>query len=121
MAIDESRRQELIRLASSSNTRQHKFSPKEPCDWRAQSTLDPRNGEYFTNVGAWNFIVEQLQKLTCEKIEEIILEKPQGKKGFVIKVPGYHPESTLYIKLQVGSGVVIARSFHESDYPEPKC
>jgi hypothetical protein len=47
-------------------------------------------------------------------LEEVTLRHPPGKTGYVLKVPGYQNQ-TIYIKLQLGAGTVIARSFHESE------
>jgi hypothetical protein len=46
------------------------------------------------------------------EIEEIILDKPFGKKAYVMKLLGV--QSQIYIKLQLGGCEVIGRSFHLS-------
>ncbi len=49
-------------------------------------------------------------------VQEILLEKPPGKKGYVLKLAG-QGTNVIYIKLQLGSGNVIGRSFHLSNRP----
>ncbi|BBD02447.1 hypothetical protein YGS_C2P0461 [Sphingobium sp. YG1] len=46
-------------------------------------------------------------------METISLAKPAGKTGYVMIVEGFGGEK-IYIKLQLGSGQVIGRSFHIS-------
>ncbi len=105
-------RKELARLAGRSQTRQAKFSRQAPCDWRPQQVIDPRSGEPFTPEGAWEFIVEQIEG--GAEIDVLLLEKPPGKKGYVLKLQGAEGEPTIYVKLQIMSGYVLARSFHYS-------
>lgn len=113
MPIGENIRQELIRLASSSRTRTSKFTREAPCDWRPQNVLDPSTGEPFTDVGAWHFIVDCLTHLTCEEIDMIVLDRPPGKSGYVLIRPGAHGRPSIYIKLDIISGAVRGRSFHD--------
>lgn len=86
-----------------------------PRDWRPQSVVDPRDRDeqVFTEVGAWEFILELLE---CgAAIRKIELRNPRGKTGFVILTPGGMRRPDIYIKLQLGSGAVIGRSFHYSE------
>jgi hypothetical protein len=85
-----------------------------PSDWRPQQIHDPRSGQCFTPSGAWEFINECLD--AGQKLQEIILEQPEGKKGYVMKVNVGPGRPLLYIKLQLGSGAVIGRSFHYSEH-----
>jgi hypothetical protein len=85
-----------------------------PCDWRPNQVIDPRSGQPFTDPGAWEFIVEKLSD--NEPLETISLLKPPGKVGYVMKIRDFDRNSTIYIKLQLGAGVVIGRSFHYSDF-----
>lgn len=106
-------RKELARLAGKSKTRDTSFSREAPCDWRPLQVKDPRNCLPFTDAGAWEFIVEQIEAGT--EVEAIVLEKPPGKSGYVMKLPGARGEPRIYIKLQIGSGFVLGRSFHYSE------
>ncbi len=82
-----------------------------PSDWRPFSCEDPRTNAVFTEASAWGFIEELLSN--DHPLEEITLRKPPGRRAYVM-----HPEANgvrLYVKIQLGAGVVIGRSFHESD------
>ncbi len=83
-----------------------------PRDWRPAQVLDPESGEPFTPEGAWDFIVTLLEGGV--EIEEKKLD--DGKTAYVILTPVAC--RTLYVKLQLGSGRVIGRSFHYSKYQE---
>lgn len=48
-------------------------------------------------------------------LEEIELKIPPGKWGYVMKTEAVNGYPSIYIKLQLGSGVVHARSFHVSE------
>ena len=83
-----------------------------PHRWHPTQVMDPDSGQPFTPVGAWEFIVSLLQGGV--EIETKILDAPEeGKKAYVIVTP--LGARTLYIKLQLGSGHVIGRSFHYSE------
>ena len=73
----------------------------------------PESGMPFTDVGAWEFIVDCLNS-NCP-IEVITLDKPEGKPGYVMRVKPRPDSCIIYIKLELGSGKVIARSFHYSE------
>jgi hypothetical protein len=75
--------------------------------------LDPRSGNLFTDFSAWEFIVELLT--SGHPIEEIVLDIPPGKKAYVLKTDEKTGYPSIYIKLQLLSGCVLARSFHVSD------
>ena len=70
-----------------------------------------RFASLFTEDGAWQFVADLLD--AGQPLTEVALEKPPGKKGYVMKIPvkGWRP---IYIKLQLGSGQVFGRSFHHS-------
>jgi len=65
----------------------------------------------FTPAGAWQFIAECLE--AGHRIEPMMLEQPEGKTGYVMKV--LLGTKMVYIKLELGSGKVIGRSFHYSE------
>jgi hypothetical protein len=99
-------RNQLILLAGSSKTRSSLVTRARPTGWGP-----PDTGEAFTPVGAWLFVIELLKAGT--EVETMILDKPPGKTGYVMKCPGWAGE-IIYIKLQLGSGLVYGRSFHVS-------
>ena len=91
------------------------FSTSRPTDWRPGQVRNP-NGildTYFTDAAAWEFIASTLED--GHSVEIVELRKPAGAKGYVMKIdiePGW-PQ--LYVKLQLGAGKIIGRSFHYSD------
>jgi hypothetical protein len=86
-----------------------------PRDWRSGSVVNPRDADLqvVTEVGAWEFIAELLE--AGHPIQEIDLESPTGKKGYVLVASGGEKRPEIYIKLQLGTGQVIGRSFHYSE------
>jgi len=78
------------------------------------SVADPQTLLPFTEVGAWNFVADSVEDGVT--IEEVVLEKPPGATGYVIKVTVSRTD-TIYIKLRLRGTLVIGRSFHYSDYP----
>jgi len=83
-----------------------------PTDWRPNQIRSPTSGDFFTQDGAWHFIADLLE--SGHSIEEIILCKPPGRRAYVMHVELGPNLPKLYIKLQLGSGKVIGRSFHYS-------
>jgi len=84
-----------------------------PRDWKPTQVVDPRTGKPFTPVGAWEFVVELLE--SGIEIETKVLDPPEeGKLAYVIHAP--LGRRNLYVKLQLGSGSIIGRSFHYSEY-----
>lgn len=102
---------ELAKLCKSRKTRKNLFSPTLPTRWAPQHVVNPTLKEAFTPDSAWEFVAEKLE--SGHEIEVIVLKIPAGKIGYVLKVDGVPPEK-IYIKLQMGSGIVIGRSFHIS-------
>ena len=97
MAVPTPIRVRLIALAESRRTRRVEFTAAAPSKWQPRQVTDPRSGQAFTDEGAWNYIVNNLADV---EIQEIILEKPQGAKGYVFLLPGAN-NATIYIKLQL--------------------
>lgn len=73
----------------------------------------PRNRTYFSDDGAWSFIVECLEDRTLE-VWEVELLHPPGKVAWYFEVPGCPPVGSIYVKLQLLGDQVRGRSFHES-------
>jgi hypothetical protein len=104
-------RRDLKHLCRSRGTRTSEFSPSRPCQWQPFHTLVPGTDDVFTGDGAWQFVADLLD--AGHPLKEVLLKKPPGKRGYVmeVEVQGRRP---LYIKLQLGSGQVWGRSFHDS-------
>lgn len=101
-------RHQLITLCRRTRARQLGW----PRDWRPNQVVDPRTGSPFTEAGAWEYVAELLENEHA--LEEMTLDQPRGARAVVLLVqqpPGFPP---LYVKLQLGAGIVIGRSFHYS-------
>lgn len=110
----EAARPQMAKLASTRRSRTTEFSEKFPTEWQPRAVVDPRStsGEVFTDDSAWEFISELLS--SGYPIKEIDLKHPPGKKGYEMVVSGANGKRDIYIKLQLRSGEVHGRSFHES-------
>ena len=111
VAVSDDIKRQLILLAGSRRTRTSVFSPARPTHWEPANVRRPDSGEAFTPDGAWTFIAELLAGGV--DVETIVLDKPPGRTGFVILCDGWADEK-IYIKLELGSGLVVGRSFHVS-------
>jgi hypothetical protein len=81
-----------------------------PRDWRPSEVCNPEDGQPFTPAGAWEFIAQLLGERDDIPIEQVRLDDPPGSTGYVLHAPlGEH---LLYVKLQLGAGKIIGRSFH---------
>lgn len=87
MTIDDGLRKELAKFCSSKRTYRSDFSPTMPTHWSPQHVKHPVTGDAFTDPGAWNFVKDLLE--AGHPVEVIILDKPPGKKGYVLKCEGY--------------------------------
>lgn len=68
---------------------------------------------HFTDAAAWELIAARIEQ--GHPIETVNLHTPQGTKGYVMLIDIEADRPQLYVKLQLGSGKVIGRSFHYSD------
>ena len=114
--IDNQTRRLLIRLARSSRSRTSDFRRDRPTDWRPTDVRNPLGllNTHFTNPTAWELIAARLEQ--GEQVEVIELNKPKGRLGYVMLIDLGRDVPRLYVKLQLGAGVVIGRSFHYSDH-----
>jgi len=105
-------RKQLAMLSLRKSARTSAWTKDVPTDWNPGSVINPTTSEPFTEVGAWEFVAEQLE--ACVPLSEVELTHPQGKKAhaFVVQLG----DRELYVKLQLGSGKVVGRSFHYSKY-----
>jgi hypothetical protein len=114
LPIDDSIRKELIRRARNKNTRQARFTAAAPCDLRFGQVLTPESGAAFTEIGAWHFMADLLEQ--GHPCHQIVLEKPPGQIGYVIKTSGFPGCPKIYIKVTLSSNKINFRSFHDSEY-----
>lgn len=115
MEPSQSTRDQLAILARRSRARVTEFSPKRPIDWRPEQVRNP-NGvldTHFTDAAARELIATLIDE--GHPIEMVELNKPKGAIGYVMKINLEPRQPQLYIKLQLGSGKIIGRSFHYSE------
>ena len=114
MSIDESIRDHIVRLVRRGD-RTSGFTRARPTDWRPGEVPNPRGLllPYFDDGSAWELIASSLEE--GHDVETITLDVPLGRKGYVMKIDLNPGRPLLYIKLELGSGVVFGRSFHESE------
>ncbi len=91
------------------------FSPERPTDWRPGQVRNPEGvlDTHFTDAAAWELIATRIDD--GHPIESVTLHKPQGATGYVMKIDLEDGRPQLYVKLQMGSGKIIGRSFHYSE------
>ena len=104
---------ELIEARKTDTT----FSKEQPVRWEPTKVTnpDPVVGIQFTPTSCWYFIKELLRNK--HHIDVITLEKPPGKKGYVMLFK-QETGQDIYIKLQFGKNQewLFGRSFHYSDW-----
>jgi hypothetical protein len=83
-----------------------------PNRWEPGSVRVPGSDDYFDTAGAWDFICALLDQGV--EVEEMLLDNPPGKKGYVIFGEGANGQR-IYIKLMFLGNLVAGRSFHISN------
>jgi len=83
-----------------------------PCRWRPWEVRNPKGGLSltFTEPAAWELIAAKIED-GCE-LNEIALRNPEGRRAYVMLVELQPDRPKLYVKLQLGAGKIIGRSFH---------
>lgn len=113
MAIADSTRDEMIRRARDKRLRQSVSKSTEPCRWWPHRVLHPILGIPFTDAGAWNFVADHLS--AGHAVTTIVMNKPPGQIGYVLKVAGHSGCPEIYIKLTLSKRYINGRSFHDSE------
>jgi len=115
LALSVSTRHQLVVLARRSQARVTEFSTDRPTDWRPGQVRNPSGilDTHFTDAAAWEFIASRLED--GHPVEIVELRKPAGSTGYVMKIDIEPGRPQLYVKLQLGSGKIIGRSFHYSN------
>ncbi len=114
--LDPATRHQLAVLSRRSKSRIVEFSRERPIDWYPGGVINP-NGvldRYFTDSAAWDFIADKLEQM--HPVEVLDLKIPAGAKGYVMKIDMGENTPQLYVKLQLGPGKIIGRSFHYSKH-----
>lgn len=114
MSIDKSIRHHLAVLARRPRARQTEFSVERPTKWQPQQVRNPEGGldVPFTDAGAWELIASKLE--SGHDVEVIPLRSPPGATAYVMKIRLDSASPVLYVKVQLGSGRILGRSFHYS-------
>lgn len=78
--------------------------------------LDPAGGldAPFTDGGAWELIASKLED--GHDVETVVLRKPAGATGYVMKIKINPNAPTLYVKVELRSGRILGRSFHYTEH-----
>jgi hypothetical protein len=71
----------------------------------------------FTDADAFEAIAAAFENEALE-IRIVTLRIPPGRTAYEILIPQPGGCAPIYAKVQLGSGQVLARSFHYSDYAE---
>jgi hypothetical protein len=110
VAISDSIKGELLALAKRRSARV--YYPSRNCltGWEPETVLNPKNKKPFTPEGAWEFIIEHLEK--GHPIKEVDLKKYPGKKGYELRVNT--PYGDIYIKLRLKDCQIHGMSFHKA-------
>lgn len=105
-------RHQIALLAARKSAWCTEFSPSRPIHWAPGEATDPRTKRPFTDLGAKEFIAQLAESGPDPEI--VTLDQPPGAKGYVWIVAGV-PGESLYIKVQLGAGQILGRSFHLSN------
>jgi hypothetical protein len=108
-------RHQLGLLCRRKGARTSAWTAEKPTQWQPNSVINPQDGQPFTDAGAWEFVADHLD--SGHPITPVVLENPPGKVAYELVVS--IGDSELYVKLELGSGRVIGRSFHYSERPRP--
>ncbi len=92
------------------------FSRSRPTDWRPGQVRNPQDllVGYFTESAAWELIAERLE--AGQDLEVVSLNRPPGKKAYVMLIDLEEASPPLYVKLELGAGKIYGRSFHYSTH-----
>ena len=110
-----STRRHLSLLERRSRARVTAFSAERPTDWCPGQVRNPDGvlDTHFTDAAAWELIAARLED--GHPVETVELNRPKGASGYVMKIDLEPDQPQLCVKLQLGSGKIIGRSFHYSD------
>lgn len=112
MTTDGAARRQLARRKRARTT---DFHPLRPTKWQPQTVLNPEGvlDRYFTDATAWELIASRLDD--GHPVETVALRLPPGTTGYVMKIDVSPGAPSVYVKLQLGAGTIIGRSFHYSE------
>jgi hypothetical protein len=105
-------RAELARRARDRKSRFVEFDSEEPTVWNPTQVLHPECGIPFTDITAWHYIAEQLDK-GCD-VTQVCLRKPAGHIGYELDLEGAAGHPRIHVKVRLYKDKIKGRSFHNS-------
>lgn len=115
MAIDGEVRKQLALLCRRGPCRY--VARNYPCDWHPTTVDNLESGMPYADRSAWEAIADALDNPGID-VNAVPLRIPKGHTGYEFQIPQGAGRAPIYVKLQLGHGRVLARSFHYSDYAE---
>ncbi len=110
LSIDDLTRRQLALLARRPRARQTVFSSVRPTKWQPEQVSNPLCGMPFTDASAWDLVASRLEE--GHEVEVVTLRKPPGATGYVMRIKLDTTVPTVYVKLELGAGRILGRSFH---------
>lgn len=107
--LPDSVRREIAILARQKRCRTSVWTADVPTQWQPHTVRD-RNGEIFTDTGAWEFVADLFE--SGFPVEPVVLNHPPGKRAWAISIRLNPDVPEIYIKIRLGSGKLIGYSFH---------
>ena len=117
MTISEEIRHQLIVLSRKPKAQSTLFTRRAPIDWPPGDVTNPNSPLHdgrFTDTTVWELIASQLEQ-GCS-VEEVTLTRPPGATAYVMQFHLESDERPVYVKVQLGAGKIIGRSFHYSEH-----
>jgi hypothetical protein len=87
-----------------------------PCRWYPTTVINQSTGLPYNDGGAFEAIAEAIDRGV--PMTTVVLREPPGKTAYEMLIPQIGGRGPIYVKVQLGAGQVLARSFHYSDYAE---
>jgi hypothetical protein len=75
--------------------------------------LNPTTGQPFGDIGAWEYIADLIES------GQTLDETPQDDNVTAYVMHVQLPDGPLYIKVRLGSGYILGRSFHYASKVTP--
>ena len=95
------------------------FSRERPTDWRPGQVRNPERGARYPLYRCPRHGNSSRHGLrTGTRSRQWNCAQPKGATGYVLKIDLEPSRPQLYVKLQLGSGKIIGRSFHYSERKE---
>jgi hypothetical protein len=78
--------------------------------------INQNTGLRFNDGGAFEAIADAIDRGL--PMTPVVLRAPPGKTAYEMLIPQVGGREQIYVKVQLGAGQVLGRSFHYSDYAE---